>query len=280
MVVSLSGSRSFLWQTRSGCSTVVRIAARLVQDRNGARRVTKRTPSRFRTRVITHGVDPSLHVDYKRSRIKQYFKEGRALRTETTTNDTYDFGVGRLLGNLGDLETIGFQANRRLLRVERLSHDATLGAARFEQLHRLARIDGQRSPALRFGDPRVQALLAALVAFRLLPRGFDNRQLGALVAPLLGHKPAAWKPGRTTYDLRRLRLRGLIERIPRTRRYRVTHRGLRTALCFHRTYARVLRPALAVLFEEPPTNPVPLQKAVARVDREVDQLWKGCPIAV
>ena len=47
------------------------------------RRVTKRTPSRYRTRVLTGGVVPSLHVDYKHSCIKQYYKEGRALRTET-----------------------------------------------------------------------------------------------------------------------------------------------------------------------------------------------------
>jgi hypothetical protein len=50
------------------------------------------TPGRFRTRVITQGVVPSLHVDYKNSKIKQYHKEGRALRTETTINDTRDFG--------------------------------------------------------------------------------------------------------------------------------------------------------------------------------------------
>ena len=55
------------------------------------RRVGKRTPGRFRTRVLTDGVTPSLHVDYKHSRIKQYHKEGQALRTETTINDTYDF---------------------------------------------------------------------------------------------------------------------------------------------------------------------------------------------
>jgi hypothetical protein len=52
------------------------------------RRVNRRTPGRFRTRVITEGVTPSIHVDYKHSRIKQYHKEGRALRTETTINDT------------------------------------------------------------------------------------------------------------------------------------------------------------------------------------------------
>src|SRR5580698_969196 len=83
------------------------------------RRVTARTPGRFRTRVITDGVVPSLHVDYKNTRIKQYHKEGRALRTETTINNTRDFGIGKLLKNLPALRQVGFQANRRLLDVKR-----------------------------------------------------------------------------------------------------------------------------------------------------------------
>jgi hypothetical protein len=63
---------------------------------------------------------PSIHVDYKKSRIKQYHKEGQALRTETTINDTYDFAIGRALRNLPALREIGFAANRRLLHVESL----------------------------------------------------------------------------------------------------------------------------------------------------------------
>ena len=98
------------------------------------RRVTRRTPTRHRTRVITDRVTPSLHVDYKHSRIKQYHKEGRALRTETVINDTYDFDVGRRLGNLEDLKKIGFAANRRLLGVQRLSHDAMIGADVLDEL--------------------------------------------------------------------------------------------------------------------------------------------------
>ena len=78
------------------------------------RRITKRTPGRFRTRVITDGVVPSLHIDYKSSRVKQYHKEGRALRTETTINDTRDFGIGKRLHNLPALRQLAFSANRRL----------------------------------------------------------------------------------------------------------------------------------------------------------------------
>jgi hypothetical protein len=74
------------------------------------RRIMKRTPGRFRTRVLTEGVTPTLHVDYKKSRIKQYHKEGRALRTETTINDTRDFGIGKRLVNLPALRAIGCAA--------------------------------------------------------------------------------------------------------------------------------------------------------------------------
>jgi hypothetical protein len=73
------------------------------------RRVTRRTPGKFRKRVITDGVVPSLHVDYKNSRIKQYHKEGRALRTETTINNTRDFGIGKLLKNLPALRRSAFR---------------------------------------------------------------------------------------------------------------------------------------------------------------------------
>ena len=111
------------------------------------------------------------------ARIKQYYKEGRALRTETVINDTYDFAVGRRLRNLEDLKKIGFTANRRLLGVQRPSHDRTIGADVLEELHRPACIDGQRASALRFGDRRVQALFAALLRFDLLPHGFRNREL-------------------------------------------------------------------------------------------------------
>ena len=206
------------------------------------RRVNRRTPSRYRTRVITDGVIPSLHVDYKHSRIKQYHKEGRALRTETVINDTYDFAVGRRLKNLDDLKKIGFAANRRLLGVQRLSHDCTVGADALDELHRPVCIDGQRASALRFGDRRVQALFAALLRFDLLPQGFRNRELRETVAALCGLSPDDYGAGRMTYDLRRLRLRGIIERIPRTQRYRVTAEGMCVALAYHRTHARVLVP--------------------------------------
>ena len=99
-----------------------------------------------------------------------------------------------------------------------------------DELHRPVCIDGQRASALHFGDPRVQALFAALLRFDLLPYGFRNRELREAVASLSGLSLDDYGTGRMTYDLRRLRLRGLIERVPGTRRYQLTaEEGLRRA---------------------------------------------------
>jgi hypothetical protein len=207
------------------------------------RRVTARTPGRFRTRVITDGVTPSVHVDYKSSHIKQYHKHGQALRTETTINNTRDFALGRRLHNLAALRQVGFSANRRLLEVQTISHDCAVGEADLQCHQRPIEINGQRASALRFADTRVQALLL----FVLLPHGFSNRELREHLAPLLGLDPSQWRPGKMTYDLRRLRLHGLIERLPNTHRYRITEQGLRTAMFYTRVYNRILRPGLAML---------------------------------
>ena len=232
------------------------------------RRVSRRTPGRFRTRVLTEGVTPSLHVDYKRSKIKQYHKLGKALRTETTINDAGDFGVGKRLHNLPALRDIGFSANRRLLEVQRTSCDCAIGEDTFTQVCAPVTIHGQRGPALRFGDPRVQALLSILVVFRLLPDGFSNRDLREHLAPLLGIDPASMTAGRMTYDLRRLRLHGIIERVPHTHRYQVTPFGFKVAMFFTRTYARLLRQGLALAFD-PGAVPTPLRRQFDRLDHAI-----------
>ena len=119
-----------------------------------------------------------MHVRYKNNRIKQYHKPGRALRTETTINDTRDFGIGKRLHNLPALADIGFQANRRLLHAQRLSHDPVNGAGALASVTSpVITTAGTRVPGLRFGDLRAHALLAALCAFKLLPHGFANRDL-------------------------------------------------------------------------------------------------------
>jgi hypothetical protein len=129
---------------------------------------------------------------------------------------------------------------------------------------------------LPFGDPRVLALFHALCLFGLLPTGFANADLRVRVAELLGDDPAGYSAGRMTYDLRRLRLHGLIQRQPRSNRYRVTEDGLRTALFFTRAHARFFRTGLA--FDEPlPSGTAP--RVLVQASQAIDRLIEAATLA-
>ena len=226
------------------------------------------TCSRWRTRVITEGVTPSLHLDYKHSTIKQYHKEGQALRTETTINDTLDFGIRKRLTNLPALAQIGFQANRRLLDVQRLHHDPAQGVTILNHItHPVITTQGTRVAGLRFDDPRAQDLYKALVMFRTnQPDGFTNPDLRSLLGELAG-TPVT--PGRVTYDLRRLTHHGFIQRRPHSRRYDVTDDGLTKALFLTRAADRILRTGMAQLAD---TQPNPLNTANHAYQKAIDRL--------
>jgi hypothetical protein len=245
-------------------------------------KLTRRTPAPlhgYRTRVITHGVSPSLHVEYKHSHVKQYFKEERALRTETTINNPADFRSNKALVHLPYLRAAGEQVNRKLLEVERLSQDCSLSQEALDRLQRPTTEAGGRAPGLRFGDPRVMALFQGLCGFAHLPQGFRNRDLRPQVAALLGLDATTYTPGRMTYDLRRLRLKGLIHRIPTTTRYTVTTYGLRVALFYTKLYLRILRPAWAALVDRRDDIPRPLHHALAAVQAEIDKLTDQANLA-
>jgi hypothetical protein len=244
----------------------------LVFDRELRRTGPRATPGRFRTRIITSGVTPSLHVDYKHATIKQYHKEGKALRTETTINDTRDFRIGKRLVNLPALRQVGFTANRRLLDAQLISHNPIDGHTAFESVtDPVITPTGRRVAGMRFTDHRVQALLSAILVFRLLPHGFTSRDLREHLAPLLGRDPSTITSGQMSYDLRRLRLHGLIERTPGTHRYTITPAGRRHAQFLTRVHNRLLRTGLAELSDQQ-HDPPPLHRAADAYDAALDQL--------
>ncbi|MCP4202021.1 MAG: hypothetical protein GY769_08815 [bacterium] len=232
-----------------------------------------RAPKRgYCTRVITQGVNPSLHVYYKSSHLKQYFKDGRGLRSELTINNTLDFGVNKGIENLDHLADLGRQANRKLLEIERVSHHCGFSDPSLERLQKPTVEGKQRASAMRFADPRVMALLQALCGFFHIPHGFRHRDLRPRVADLLGRSLDQYTSGQMTYDLRRLRLKGIISRIPKTHRYIVTTYGLKIALFFSKVYLRILRPGWLVLAEATQSFVGPLRRAFDRVQAEIDRL--------
>jgi hypothetical protein len=227
------------------------------------RKILPSTPGVFATRVVTRGVDVCVNVGYKHSRSEQYFKDGRALRIETVVNDPADLGVLRRLAHLPELQAKARDVNRRLLDHEHVGQGFVLASPAFERIARPSLVDGRRAPALRFGDLRVQALAGALAVTTHLIGGFTNRSLRPLVASLLGQP---YSQARCCYDLRRLKLKGLIVRLPHTDTHVLTEDGQRFAIFYTKIHNRLLRPLMAA--DQPPA-PLPVRQALRVLDHAV-----------
>jgi hypothetical protein len=222
------------------------------------RKITRTTPGHFETRVITRGVQPVIQAHYKHSKVKQYYKDGRALRTETTVNDPYDFGVNRTLSadTWQALLTLGHDINARLMTAQLQACQCAPDPAALQAVVLPSVHDGLPAPGLRFGDPRVMALLACLCHWGHLFNGLTNRSLRELVAGLI----PGYSARQATYDLRRLRRKGLIHRVPRSQRYELTDHGRMIAVLFTKTHTRIVNPALAEL---DPRLPDPIARTTA-----------------
>jgi hypothetical protein len=229
------------------------------RDRRG-----RTTTLPFATRVFTPGTEVKMDFRYKHSRVKQYLKQGRALRIETVINKPSDIGVLARLEHLPELVAKARQVNRRLLMIERAGQGCAIGSALFERIHQPYIREGQRTGALRFGDPRAMALTGALAVFIHAVAGFTNKSLRGLVAGLLGRD---YTTNQMTYDLRRLRVHGLIQRTPKTNTYTLTPDGVKVAIFYSKVHDRLLRPLVAAA-DQPPA-PIELRRALHTINRVI-----------
>jgi hypothetical protein len=231
-----------------------------------ARKIRRDTKGVFRTAIDRRDNGGVLvNVSCKHSRIKQYLKDGKAMRIETVVNAPRDLGCNARLPNLDELQAKARAANRRILETERAGQGTVLASPAFERVaHPCADAERRRTPALRFGDPRVMALAGALCQTLLAATGFTSKNLRVLIAGLLG---SAYTPGQMTYDLRRLRLNGLIRRLPHTNRYTLTEDGIRIAVFYTKVYNRLLVPLTAA---NQPQAPPDLRAALAAITRHVN----------
>jgi hypothetical protein len=234
------------------------------------RRVRRTTTGTFKTAVRRPVLGPDtggvvLNAFYKHSRIKQYLKDGKAMRIETVINAPRDLGCNARLPNLAELQAKARACNRRILETERAGQGTVLASPAFERIaHPSVNADGRRTPALRFGDPRAQALAGALCQTLLAATGITNKSLRALMTGLLG---TAYTMNQASYDLARLRLNGLISRTPGRNLYTLTADGLAFAIFYTKVHNRLLRPLMAV--SQPQAPPV-IAAALRIIDRHID----------
>ena len=226
------------------------------------------TGGQFKTTVVTRGTEVTINAFYKHSRIKQYLKDGRALRIETVINAPNDLGCQRRLHNLDELQAKARAVNARVLQAERVGQGCVLANPVFERIaHPTVSAEGRRATALRFGDSRVQALAGALCVTLCAVTGITNRSLRALMTGLLG---VPYGITQASYDLARLRRKGLITRRPHTNTYDLTADGLRFALSYTKVHDRILTPLFAT---DQPQAPPELRAALHTVDQHIDQTF-------
>jgi hypothetical protein len=228
------------------------------------RRVRTDPAGGYRTRLLRSGDEVTLNTYFRHSRVKTYLKQGRALRIETVINDPADLGVARRLEHLDELSARGRDVNRRMVDTYRVGQGCVLASPAFERVARPTLEDGRRAPALRFGDPRVMALVGALCACLHAVGGLTNRSLRAQVSTLLGQP---YSQAQMSYDLRRLRMKGLIRRLPHSNTYLLTPDGQRVAVFYVKVHDRLLRPLIAA---NAPPAPLPLRQALRVIEHHVD----------
>ena len=235
----------------------------------GRRIVTGRqraTQGTFKTKIITRGTEITINAFYRHSRIKQYLKDGRALRIETVVNSPTDLRIGRRLQNLDQLQEAARAINTRLLHTERAGQGCVLANPVFERIaHPTTDAAGRRATAMRFGDSRVQALAGALCVTVCAVTGITNRSLRALMTGLLG---TPYSMAQASYDLARLARNGLITRRPHANTYDLTPDGLAFAIFYTKVHDRVLAPLFTA--GQPPAPPQ-LRDALRTIEQHINQ---------
>jgi hypothetical protein len=232
------------------------------------RKVTSVTPGTFSTRLLNRPDQVTVNLSFKHSRVKIYLKQDRALRVETVCNDPADLGCNRGLEHLGELQARARDCNARLMQAIRTGQGAgCLASPVFERIAQPTFTeDGRRAPALRFGDPRVQALAGSLAVLGFAVTGITNKSLRAWMTGLLGEP---YTMSQASYDLARLSRNQLITRRPHANAYDLTPDGQQFAVFYTKVHDQVLYPVMA---GDHVTAPAEVRRALGTIDRHIASL--------
>jgi hypothetical protein len=244
------------------------------------RRIPRKTRSEFQTRILRQGTVSCLKVFHKRSFVKQYNKGGRVLRTEVCVNDPTDFNVRKSLVHLDYLGTIARHTLTRFLKAQAAAWSAALDRSTFERMITPSHSGGQRVAALRFGAPRTMRLLEGLGCAGLTFKAFANRDLRSVLIERLGTPASEATPARISYELNKLRGKGLIRKVSGRNLYALTDLGYQVALSWTKLHQRCLLPLTDGLSVSPSPRLTAsahyLDQAVSRINTEFDRLAKLC----
>jgi len=244
------------------------------------RRINRRYNGKLQTVLERRDAGhPVLRSYYQTSFVKQYEKSGRLLRTETCINNTYHLGIGRRLENLPELAGRMAETNQRYLDQQAELLDSTVDTGYLAALAQPTLLGQRRIPGIKLQDDRVIRLLDALLHPGGLVADWTSRDLHARILARHGLTEADYRLSQLRYDLSKLRAKGLVARIGKTRRYRLTTLGLKLGVLLLKARTRLLGP-LCSLAVEPKRraatgNPSLVEAAMRRLDASLHLLCQA-----
>ena len=219
---------------------------------------------------------PVLRSYYRTSFVKQYEKAETLLRTETCINDTYHLNVGRRLKNLPTLVERMAETNQRFLDLQAELLACTVDQGELARLAQPVPVGKRRVPGIRLHDDRLIRLLDVLLHPGSFVADWTSRDVFTRLLERHRLTETDYRLTQLRYDLGKLRAHGFVERIGRTRRYRLTARGLKLGVLLVKLRTRLLGPlaTLAAAPAPPPdtTNDSAVEAAFRQVDHAIDQL--------
>ena len=213
------------------------------------RRVTKSYQGKLQTEIEDMNLpNPVIRTHYGNGFIKQYVRDHLILRTEPTTNNVNDYGITKAVENLPALRKRLSEITDNYLNVQQDILETFIDRGQLRQLTQpTVTSTGRRIPGLKLDHPRQLALMHALVRFAHIAAGstFTTAEIYPHVIKALGCAPKEFTFASLRYDLSKLRAKGLIAKLPRSRRYQLLPCGYSICLVFLKLFERIYAPLAA-----------------------------------
>jgi hypothetical protein len=235
------------------------------------RRITKQFNHTLQTTVYDLNLGNAvIRSDYKRHSVKQYVRDRLLLRTEAISYNLPELGIRKSVENLPKARKTLRQITERYLDIQQDILETFVNRG---QLLRLSRPTitpgGKRIPGLKMDNPRQLAVMQALVRFCHLAAGdsFTTKMIHPKAAEALGCSITEYKLSSLRYDLSKLRAKGLVRKLPRTRKYKLSTLGYRLCVVFLKLFEKVYAPLTAGLLAPFPGDAQLSQRRMTRLDR-------------
>jgi hypothetical protein len=238
------------------------------------RKVTKQYRGKLQTEIEDMNLpNPVIRSHYRNGFIKQYVRDHLILRTEAAGNNVTDYGVNKAVEHLPALRDKLSAINNNYLDIQQDILETFVDRGQLQRLTKpTITATGKRIPGLKLDNPRQLALMHALVRFAQIPPAntFSTGEIYPHVIAALSCTAEQYSLASLRYDLSKLRAKGLVEKLPSSRRYRLPAEGYSVCLIFLKLFDRIYAPLTAAVL-----HPIPADKALPSRKRSLlDRLYQ------